>query len=211
MSCSAYPQIVCAIIFGYSLFSAFDKHCTITPNYMLVIENELVIKMKKKLPLMPPKGIKETWEGQFSVFSWYNFVLNVPSAVFIVTTLKENGHANAQLNAWGMMIGSGKEQKFLLHEEPGIVRVPRVKECFAHLECKLDWIKNVESEEKVNALIQGSIVSAAIDEAVLSNDMKESYAKRGFVFLLPEVINPVTGISLDSALASLDIENSVVV
>lgn len=157
--------------------------------------------MKKELPLMPPKGIEEAWQGQFSVFSWYNFVLNVPSAVFIVTTLKENGLANAQLNAWGMMVGSGKEPKFLLqvmnnsdtyrlikrnreftinypslrlrekfmktithfeneideilasgltHEEPGVVRSPRVKECFAHLECKLDWIKDVESEEKVN-------------------------------------------------------------
>ena len=217
--------------------------------------------MKIELPLMPPKDVKEAWEGQFSVFSWYNFVINAPSAVFIVTTRKENGRANAQLNAWGMMIGSGKEPKFLLqvmlnsdthrlikknkefvinypslrlrekflktithfeneideliasgltHEEPKVVQVPRVKECFASLECKLDWVQAVESEEKVTALIQGSIVNAAIDEAVLADDMKESYIKRNFACLLPEVINPVTAISLGySGLVSLDMESCV--
>jgi len=217
--------------------------------------------MKIELSLMPPKDIKEVWEGQFSVFSWYNFVINVPSTVFVVTTLKENGCANAQLNAWGMMIGSGKEPKFVLqvlnnsdtyrlikknkefvisypslslrekfmktithyedevdeliasgltHEESKIVQVPRVKECFASLECKLDWIQDVESEVKLNALIQGSIVNAAIDEAVLSDDIKESYLKRGFACVLPEVINPVTRVSLGSSgLAALDIENCV--
>lgn len=217
--------------------------------------------MKIELPLIPPKDVKEAWEGQYSVFSWYNFVINVPSTIFIVTTLKENGRANAQLNAWGMMIGSGKEPKFLLqvlnnsdtyrlikknkefvisypsfslhekfmktithyegevdeliasglnHEDSKIVQVPRVKECFASLECKLDWVQDVESEVKLNALIQGSIVNAAIDEAVLSDDMQESYIKRGFVCLLPEVINPITKVSLgNSGLASLDIEDCV--
>lgn len=48
------------------------------------------------------------------MFSWYNFVLNIPTAVFIVSTQKENGLPNAQLNAWGMLLGSGREPKFML-------------------------------------------------------------------------------------------------
>ena len=217
--------------------------------------------MKIELPIMPPRNVKEAWEGQFSVFSWYNFVINVPSAVFIVTTLKENGHANAQLNAWGMLIGSGKEPKFLFqvlnnsdtyrlvkknkefvisypslslhekfmkttthfedkadellasgltHENSKIVQVPRVKECFASLECKLDWVQDVESEEKINAIIQGSIVNAAIDEAVLYDDIKESHIKREFGCILSEVLNPVTGVSLGNyGLAALEMKNCV--
>src|SRR4030042_5548545 len=70
--------------------------------------------MKHELPVVQPEGIKELWESQFKVFSWYHFVIDLPAPVFIVTTLKENGLANAQLSAWGMMAGSGKEPKFIL-------------------------------------------------------------------------------------------------
>ena len=70
--------------------------------------------MKINLPVAPPADVKQGWEGQFEVFSWYNFVLNVPTNVFLVTTLKENGLSNVQLNAWGMLIGSGTEPKFIL-------------------------------------------------------------------------------------------------
>jgi hypothetical protein len=67
--------------------------------------------MKIDLPVIPPADIQQGWDGQFQVFSWYNFVLNIPTAVFIVTTQKENGLPNAQLNAWGMLLGSGREPK----------------------------------------------------------------------------------------------------
>ena len=70
--------------------------------------------MKIDFPVYPPKDVKPGWEGQFQVFSWYNFVINIPTSVYIITTRKENGLPNAQLNAWGMLLGSGKEPKFLL-------------------------------------------------------------------------------------------------
>jgi flavin reductase (DIM6/NTAB) family NADH-FMN oxidoreductase RutF len=70
--------------------------------------------MKINFPVIPPGDIKPGWEGQFHIFSWYNFIVNIPSAVYIITTTKENGLPNAQLNAWGMLIGSGSEPKFLL-------------------------------------------------------------------------------------------------
>lgn len=74
----------------------------------------MAIIMKIDFPVTPPLDVQEGWKGQFKVFSWYNFVLNIPTAVFIVTTRKENGLPNAQLNAWGMLVGSGTEPKFLL-------------------------------------------------------------------------------------------------
>ena len=217
--------------------------------------------MKIELPVIPPESIKEAWPGQFSIFSWYAFVINVPMPMFIVTTLKENGLANAQLNAWGMVIGSGKEPKFIFEvlnnsdtlrilktngefvisypslslkekfmktishfgdlddeiiasgftpESSRIVKVPRVKECFAHFECKVDWIRDVESNEKVNTLIQGSILHAAIDDSVLSDDMRTSFDKRGFAFDVQEMINPSTGLSLGTGITlPLDIKKAI--
>ena len=47
--------------------------------------------MRIELPAVPPESIKEQWPGQFSVFSYYAFVIDVPAPVFIITTLKENG------------------------------------------------------------------------------------------------------------------------
>ena len=226
-----------------------------------MLPNERKNVMKFELPIMPGENIKEAWPGQFSIFSWYAFVVNVPMPMFIVTTLKENGLANAQLSAWGMMIGSGKEPKFifevlnnsdtlrliktneefvvsypslnlkeefmktilhfgdnedeilcsgLTHEPSLTVKVPRVKECFAHFECKLDWIRDVESETKVNTLIQGSILHAAIDDSVLSDDIHSSFEKRSFAFDVQEMINPQTGTSLGTGITlPLDISRAI--
>ena len=151
--------------------------------------------------------------------------MNVPTPVFLVTTRKENGLSNVQLNAWGMLIGSGTEPKFILQvmnnsdtlrliernkefvinlpsyslkerllkaaehfdaetdeiaaagftaENAGLIKAPRIRECFAHYECVLDWVKPVEEKVRVNTLVQGSVVRAAIDEEYLADDMRRS-------------------------------------
>lgn len=193
--------------------------------------------MKIDLPVNPPSDIKQGWEGQFQVFSWYNFVLNIPTPVFLVTTRKENGLSNVQLNAWGMLIGSGTEPKFIMQvmndsdtlrliernkefminlssyslkerllkaaehfnaetdeiaaagftaENASVIKAPRIRECFAHYECVLDWVKPVEEKVKVNTLVQGSVVHAAIDEEYLADDMRESYRKRALAYHFSE-------------------------
>jgi len=200
--------------------------------------------MKMELPVQPPEWIKESWEGQFTVFPWYYFAVDIPTPVFIITTLKENGLANAQLSTWGMIAGSGKEPKFILmvhnytetkklieetgefvvnfpgidlkdkfmktiarfddntdeilasgfqHEASQRINTPRVKECFAHFECKLDWIQDIEREAKSTSLIQGSIIHAAIDEDVLDDDLKKTCEKRKWAFSVHEMVNPKTG------------------
>ena len=178
--------------------------------------------------------------GQFQVFSWYNFVLNIPTAVFIVTTKKKNGLSNAQLNAWGMLLGSGSEPKFMLQlmnnsdtlrlikankefvinfpsydlkqrfmktaahypydvdeicasgltpEPCKVVSVQRVKECYAHYECVLDWLKEVEAETPVNTLMMGKVVHAAIDEEYLLPEIKASFTKRAIPYHFSEFYN----------------------
>lgn len=216
--------------------------------------------MKIELPVSTPAHIREQWEGQFSVFSYYSFVIDVPMPVFIITTLKENGLANAALSAWGMMAGSGREPKFILqvhnytesrrlierngefvinfpsmklkqemrntvkryddatdeilasglrHEPSHIVKAPRIAECFASLECRVDWMRDIETETKVGTLIQGSVVHAAIDDSVAVDDIRRSHALRQWAFDVQESINPANGAFGDGLFASLDLENAV--
>jgi flavin reductase (DIM6/NTAB) family NADH-FMN oxidoreductase RutF len=193
--------------------------------------------MKIDLAVAPPADIQQGWQGQFKVFSWYNFVLNIPSAVYIITTLKENGLPNAQLNAWAMLLGAGQEPKFMLqlmngsdtlrlikdnrefvvnfpslklrqqfmqttthypHEvdeiaasdltpEPSkLIAAPRVKECYAHYECRLDWYRSLETESPVNTLVVGDIIHAAIDEAYLLPDVHSTFAQRAIPYHFSE-------------------------
>lgn len=193
--------------------------------------------MKIDLPVIPPADIQQGWDGQFRVFSWYNFVLNIPTPVFIITTQKENGLPNAQLNAWGMLLGSGKEPKFMLQlmntsdtlrlirlnrefvvnfpsyelhqqfmkttahysdevdeitasgltpEPCNVVSVQRLQECYAHYECVLDWLKEVETENPVNTLVMGSVVHAAVDEEYLLPEIKTSFTKRAIPYHFAE-------------------------
>ncbi len=216
--------------------------------------------MKVELPVQIPSWIKESWEGQFEVFPWYYFAIDLPSPIFIITTLKDNGLANAQLSTWGMIAGSGNEPKFILmvhnytetrkliektgefvinfpdislknkfrntinpfdsntdeiiasglqHDKPLKVKAPRVKECFAHLECKLDWIRDIEKETKSTSLVQGSIVHAAIDENVLSDDLKTTCENRKWVFNVHEMVNPKTGNHDTGFLTTLDMNSRV--
>lgn len=216
--------------------------------------------MKMELPVQVPDCIKESWEGQFEVFPWYYFAIDLPSPIFIITTLKDNGLANAQLSTWGMIAGSGNEPKFILmvhnytetrkliektgefvinfpdislkdkfrntikpfdadtdeimasglqHDTPVKVKAPRVKECFAHFECKLDWIQDIEKEAKFSSLVQGSIVHAAIEENVLDDDLKTTCEKRKWVFNVHEMVNPKTGNHESGFLAALDMNSGV--
>jgi flavin reductase (DIM6/NTAB) family NADH-FMN oxidoreductase RutF len=216
--------------------------------------------MKIELPPVPPAHLKEQWEGQFSLFSYYTFTIDVPAPLFIVTTLKENGLANAALSAWGMPAGSGREPKFILtvhdytdtrrlierngefvvnypslslkkemratvnrfdgetdeilasglhHEISVAVKPPRVAECFAHLECRVDWMRGVEAGEKVSTLVMASVVHAALDDSVARDSLKESHNLRQWAFHISESVNPVNGAAETGVFAPLYMEHSV--
>lgn len=64
--------------------------------------------MKKEFGSMPI-NLKEEWEGEFSSFSWQDFVTAIPSTLFLVTTYKDNGRENACLQSWSTFVGDGGE------------------------------------------------------------------------------------------------------
>ena len=216
--------------------------------------------MKLELPVSPPAHLKEQWPGQFSLFSYYTFAIDVPMPVFIVTTRKENGLANAALSSWGMMAGSGREPKFLLqvhnytesrrligqngefvinypslplyrqaletvkrfdgqtdeilasgltHEPAAVVGAPRVAECFACLECRVDWMRGIESEEETSTLVQASIVHAAIDEAMCRDSLPETLKLRQWAIHVSESVNPANGAVDTGVFAPLDVQRAV--
>jgi hypothetical protein len=62
--------------------------------------------MKKEFGAEKPVSIKEQWPGQFDIFSWAEYVANIPYPIFIITATKESGKPNA--NLWSF-VGSPDE------------------------------------------------------------------------------------------------------
>jgi flavin reductase (DIM6/NTAB) family NADH-FMN oxidoreductase RutF len=60
--------------------------------------------MKIEIDGMPPT-FKETWPGQYKIFSWVEFVTAIPQAVSVITTFKENGLPNACPQSWTTYTG----------------------------------------------------------------------------------------------------------
>lgn len=61
--------------------------------------------MKHEIGAEKPAHYKETWPGQFSVFSHFEFTAGVPQPLCLITTLKENGKPNACFHAWECFTG----------------------------------------------------------------------------------------------------------
>lgn len=65
--------------------------------------------MKHELEMKKPDYLIEDWPGKFDGFSWLEYVISVPNPIFIVTTLKESGMSNANLQSWGLLLGEKNE------------------------------------------------------------------------------------------------------
>jgi len=63
--------------------------------------------MKIEISENRPEYFKENWPGQYDVFSHFEFACGIPSALFAITTLKENGKPNVSFNAWSSFTGDG--------------------------------------------------------------------------------------------------------
>lgn len=61
--------------------------------------------MKQEISVTQPEYLIEDWPGKYDVFSWLEYIVTVPNPIFFVTTRKANGAPNANLNAWGFLIG----------------------------------------------------------------------------------------------------------
>ncbi|MCD4670113.1 MAG: flavin reductase [Actinomycetia bacterium] len=55
-----------------------------------------------------PEYFHEDWDGQFRVLPWMAYITAIPHAIFMVTTLKEDGTPNAALEGWSSFTGEGE-------------------------------------------------------------------------------------------------------
>ncbi|WP_352420445.1 flavin reductase [Proteiniborus sp.] len=66
--------------------------------------------MKYELENKKPETFATTWEGQYEVFNWAEYLIGVPMPIFLITTYKENGLPNACLHSWSSFSGEGGER-----------------------------------------------------------------------------------------------------
>ncbi len=70
--------------------------------------------MKHEIGITRPPYLIEDWPGKYDVFSWLEYVITVSNPIFLVTTRKANGAANANLHSWGFLVGEGEHYSSLL-------------------------------------------------------------------------------------------------
>lgn len=66
--------------------------------------------MKKEISILErPEKFNAQYLAACGNMSWYDFVVGMPSLVFVVTGWKANGKENACLHAWSSFVGSGAD------------------------------------------------------------------------------------------------------
>ena len=63
--------------------------------------------MKIEIGEHRPENFKEYWPGQYDIFSHFEYACGIPSILFVITTLKENGKPNVNFSAWSSFSGDG--------------------------------------------------------------------------------------------------------
>ena len=61
--------------------------------------------MKHEIQIGTPENLAEIWPGSYNLFSWLEYVVNIPHPMFLITTRKANGAPNACLHSWGFLAG----------------------------------------------------------------------------------------------------------
>lgn len=64
-------------------------------------------QMKREISPQQHSLIHEQWTGQFDGFSPYEFICGIPHPLFMITTRKANGAANACFHSWSCFSGDG--------------------------------------------------------------------------------------------------------
>ena len=63
--------------------------------------------MKIAINEQKQEHFRVSWEGQYEVFSHFEFVCGIPSALFAIGTYKKNGKPNVCFHAWSAFQGEG--------------------------------------------------------------------------------------------------------
>ena len=70
--------------------------------------------MKHYFSREKPDYLVEDWSGKYDTFSWLEFGITVPNPIYIVTSLKEGNIPNANIQSWGLLLGEGKYNHFIM-------------------------------------------------------------------------------------------------
>lgn len=91
--------------------------------------------MKKEIGILKPEFLTEDWPGKYKTFSWLEYVVTVPNPIFLITTLKENGKANACLHSWGLLLG--EEDRFM-----SLIAVMKHGHTYQNIKNEKEWCIN---------------------------------------------------------------------
>ena len=61
--------------------------------------------MKTEIGRIKPENFHDQWPGEFEIFSHFEMALGIPHALFLITTVKENGQPNACFQSWSSFYG----------------------------------------------------------------------------------------------------------
>jgi flavin reductase (DIM6/NTAB) family NADH-FMN oxidoreductase RutF len=64
--------------------------------------------MKIEIGDKKPEFLKDVWPGQYSFFSYFEYLCGIPHSLFLITTLKENGRPNVCFHSWSSFSGDGE-------------------------------------------------------------------------------------------------------
>ncbi|MGB6371734.1 MAG: flavin reductase [Atribacterota bacterium] len=93
---------------------------------------------KHEFCIEKPKNLQEKWPGQYEVFSWLEYVVNIPYPIFIITTYKANGKANANLWSWGFF--AGEESGFY-----SLIALTDTTHTYENIKRTKEWCINIPS------------------------------------------------------------------
>jgi len=195
--------------------------------------------VKIDVPLSIPEGRDfPDYKAKKQLGRWIWRHVQIPQLLFLVTTLKENGVPNCEVNNWGLPFGFAPNQMFAFYcgtfhhtgrnvlrdgefvvNVPGaeiggraaraaqsysdgvdeiaasgltaipstVVAPPRIEECKAHLECTLEWFKEVGEEGAI--LFCGRVVAASGDRDVLTGDIESKMETMRPIYVTPRNID----------------------
>ena len=136
--------------------------------------------MKHELDVKNQNNISEDWPGQYTIFSWIEYVLNLPYPIFIVTTWKDNGKSNACLWSWGHFTGKAcgfyslfslskdsHTYKNIKRDEEWCINIPTVK-------YKDKYLQTIENNNKDNDEIIDAGLTPESSKIIKSPRIKES-------------------------------------
>ena len=61
--------------------------------------------MKIEIGAKKPDNFTSYWDGQYDIFSHFEYACGIPHLLFAVTTVKENGKPNVCFNSWSCFSG----------------------------------------------------------------------------------------------------------